>query len=138
MIRANVAITVIVGAVVSILVWKLPPPAWTPLPIAGLCLMVVGFVLWTIARFQLGKSLTVTAQAKKLITSGLYSKFRNPIYLFASSVVAGAILAIDRPWWLLIFVVFIPFQIWRGQKEAEVLEASFGDEYRRYRDTTWF
>ena len=137
MIGANILLTIVVGSVLSLLIWKLPPPAWTAVPVAGMCLMLVGFVLWTIARFQLGKSLTVTAQAKKLITSGLYSKFRNPIYLFASAVVAGAILAIDRPLWLLIFVVFIPFQIWRGRKEADVLEASFGDEYRRYRDTTW-
>jgi protein-S-isoprenylcysteine O-methyltransferase Ste14 len=137
MIGANILLTIVVGSVLSLLIWKLPPPAWTAVPIAGMCLMLLGFVLWTIARFQLGKSLTVTAQAKKLITSGLYSKFRNPIYLFASAVVAGAILAIDRPLWLLIFVVFIPFQIWRGRKEADVLEASFGDEYRRYRDTTW-
>ena len=138
MIGPNILLTIVVGSVVGLLIWKLPPPAWTATPIAGICLMAVAFVLWTIARFQLGRSLTVTAQARKLITGGLYSKFRNPIYFFASLVVAGLILALDRPPWLLIFVVFIPFQIWRGRKEAQVLEASFGDEYRRYRDTTWF
>lgn len=138
MVGPNILLTVVVGSVLGLLIWKLPPPAWTATPIAGLCLMAVSFVIWTIARFQLGKSLTVTAQARKLVTGGLYSKFRNPIYLFASLVVAGLILALDRPLWLLIFAALIPFQIWRGRKEAQVLEASFGDEYRRYRDTTWF
>jgi len=40
--------------------------------------------------------------------------------------------------WLLIFVGIIPLQVWRVKKEAQVLEATFGEEYRRYRATTWF
>jgi protein-S-isoprenylcysteine O-methyltransferase Ste14 len=138
MIGPNIVVTIVVGSVLGLLIWRFPPVAWSAVPIVGLCLMMVGFVLWTMARFQLGKSLTVTAQAKKLVTSGLYSKIRNPIYFFASTMVAGLILALGRPVWLLIFLVFIPFQIWRGRVEAKVLEESFGEEYRRYRAATWF
>ena len=105
---------------------------------AGLCLMIAGFVLWTTARFQLGSSLTVTAQAKRLVTRGLYSRLRNPIYVFGSCTIAGLILLLGRPLWLLIFAAVIPLQIWRGRKEAQVLEAKFGEEYRRYRAATWF
>jgi len=100
--------------------------------------MAAGFVLWTVAPFQLGKSLTVTAQAKQLVTRGLYSKLRNPIYVFGSCVIAGLILLLGRPVWLLVFVGLIPLQIWRGRKEAQVLEAKFGEEYRKYRAATWF
>ena len=39
---------------------------------------------------------------------------------------------------LLIFALIIPLQIWRGRKEASVLEEKFGDEYRQYRAGTWF
>src|ERR1700685_3916558 len=124
MIGPNIMLTIVVGSVLCLLIWKFPPLAWTATPITGLCLMVVGFVLWTTARFQLGKSLTVSAQAKKIVTRGLYSKIHNPIYFFASSVVAGLILALGRPVWLLIFLIFIPFQIWRGRVEAKVLEDS--------------
>jgi len=138
MILPNTALTLIVGAALGWLVWKHPPAAWTAMPIAGLCLLLAGFLLWTIARFQLGKSLTVTAQAKQLVTRGLYSKIRNPIYVFGSCVIAGLILATGRPLWLLVFVIIIPLQIWRAGKEASVLEAKFGDEYRRYREATWF
>ncbi len=105
---------------------------------AGLCLMVVGFVLWTVARFQLGSSFTATAQARQLVTRGLYSKIRNPIYIFGSCVIAGAILLLGRPIWLLIFALIIPLQLWRARRESQVLEAKFGDEYRRYRAGTWF
>ncbi len=127
-----------VGAVVGLSIWQNAPATWTPMRIAGLCLMIVGFVLWTIARFQLGASFAVTAQARKLVTKGLYSKIRNPIYVFGSFVIAGAILLFGRPVYLLIFVLVIPLQLWRAQKESAVLEAAFGEEYRKYRAGTWF
>jgi protein-S-isoprenylcysteine O-methyltransferase Ste14 len=34
--------------------------------------------------------------------------------------------------------VIAPVQVWRARKEAAVLEAKFGDEYRAYRASTWF
>jgi protein-S-isoprenylcysteine O-methyltransferase Ste14 len=138
MIGANIALTLIVGAALSSLIWRYPPEGWTVMQIVGLSLMVAGFVLWTIARFQLGSSLTVTAQAKQLVTRGLYSKIRNPIYTFGSCVIAGLILLLGRPLWLLIFVMVIPLQIWRAGKEARVLETKFGEDYRAYRAATWF
>ena len=106
--------------------------------IAGGCLIVVGFVLWAVARFQLGSSFSVTAQARQLVTHGIYSKIRNPIYVFGSCVFVGAILLFGRPIWLLVLVIIIPMQIWRAAKESAVLEAKFGEEYRRYRAGTWF
>ena len=104
---------------------------------AGLILLAFGFVLWTVARFQLGASFAVTAQARQLVTRGIYSKIRNPIYVFGSCVIAGAFLLVGHPKFLLIFVVVIPMQIWRARKEAAVLEAKFGEEYRAYRASTW-
>jgi len=100
--------------------------------------MIGGFILWTVARFELGSSLTVTAQAKQLVTRGFYSRIRNPIYFFASCTIAGLVLALGHPTWLLVFVVGIPVQIWRARKEAQVLEAKFGEAYRAYRASTWF
>jgi len=138
MIGSNILLTLVVGSGLGLLIWKQPPPVWTAMPILGLCLVLVGFILWTTARFQLGKSLTVTAQAKQLVTHGLYSKFRNPIYIFGSSVIAGFILVLGRPQWLIIFLIIIPLQVWRGRKEAQVLAASFGEDYRQYCATTWF
>lgn len=105
---------------------------------AGICLLVVGFVFWTIARFQLGASFAVQAEARQLVTRGLYSKIRNPIYVFGSWVIIGGILFSGHPIWLLIFLILIPLQIWRAGKESAVLEAAFGDQYRKYKSGTWF
>jgi protein-S-isoprenylcysteine O-methyltransferase Ste14 len=138
MIAPNIALTMIVGSAVGYILWTSPPAAWGAMQLVGLCLLIVGFVFWTVARFQLGKSLAVTAQARQLVTRGLYSKIRNPIYVFGSCVIAGLILLLGRPLWLLVFLAIIPFQIWRARKESHVLEAKFGGDYRKYRDSTWF
>ena len=138
MVGKNIALTLVVGLALAFFVLERPPTVWTPIQTVGLCLLLAGFVLWTIARFQLGNSLTVSAQAKQLITRGLYSKIRNPIYVFGSCVLVGLILLLGRPMWLLIFFVLIPLQIWRARKESQVLEAMFGEKYRKYRAATWF
>jgi protein-S-isoprenylcysteine O-methyltransferase Ste14 len=138
MIAVNIALTVIVGTALALIIHQYPPASRTPMQIVGVCLLVLGFFLWTTARFQLGKSFAVTAQAKKLVTSGLYSKIRNPIYVFGSCTIIGLILTVGRPIWLLIFVGIIPLQIWRTRKESSVLESAFGEEYHKYRASTWF
>lgn len=138
MVGRNIALTLVVGAALGYILWKHQPSIWTATQIAGICLLVAGFALWTVARFQLGNSLTVTAQAKQLVSLGLYSRIRNPIYTFGSCVIAGLILALGHPLWLLVFALIIPLQIWRARKESSVLEAKFGEQYRAYRAKTWF
>ncbi len=110
---------------------------WTAMRVAGVALMVPGFVLWGIAHVELGDSFSVRAEARQLVTRGLYSRFRSPIYLFGGIGIAGFILAIERPWFLLLFLVMIPLQIVRSRREARVLEEKFGDEYREYALHTW-
>jgi protein-S-isoprenylcysteine O-methyltransferase Ste14 len=134
----NILLTIVVGVALWATLRRFSEGSWSAMQIAGACVLLVGFVFWTVARFQLGASLTVSARAKKLVTRGLYSKIRNPIYVFGSCVIAGIILLAARPLWLLLFVLIIPLQIWRAKKESSVLESAFGDEYRSYRAKTWF
>ena len=138
MIGKHIVLTLVVGGAIGALLWQHPPMAWTALPVAGLCLIIMGFILWTVARFQLGASFAMKAEARQLVTHGLYSKIRNPIYVFGSCVMAGGILVFGKPVWLLIFLLVIPLQIWRAGKESAVLESAFGEEYRKYRAGTWF
>jgi protein-S-isoprenylcysteine O-methyltransferase Ste14 len=138
MIFKHIVLTLAVGAGVAYGYWMYAPAGWTPLRVLGLCLAVAGFVLWTVARFQLGTSFSLTARAKQLVTRGLYSKIRNPIYIFGSLFLVGYILVLGRPIWLLAFAAIVPLQLWRARKEARVLEAKFGEEYRAYRAVTWF
>jgi protein-S-isoprenylcysteine O-methyltransferase Ste14 len=73
-----------------------------------------------------------------LVTSGLYSKIRNPIYVFGAIVIAGLALFWNRPYFLWALAVLIPLQIWRARKEARILEEKFGEEHRAYRRQSWF
>ena len=117
------------------ILWKGP---WNSARYSGLAILVTGIVFFFTARFQLGKSFSVTPQARKLVTHGLYSKIRNPIYVFSSMMVLGLLLVIQKPLLFLFLAVLLVVQTWRAHKEAQVLEAKFGDGYRQYRRQTWF
>ena len=96
------------------------------------------FLLLALARVQLGQAFSVQAKATTLVTNGLYSRIRNPIYIFGGLTIAGFMLWVNLPWLLLIFVVMIPMQVWRSGVEARVLEKKFGAEYLEYKKKTWF
>jgi len=114
------------------------PGPWDWLRRAGLVLMMVGAVLFFTARIQLGNSFAIRAQARELVTTGLYSKIRNPIYVFGAVMVAGFLIIVRKPYWFLVLAVLAVAQILRSRQEARVLEARFGDRYREYRKHTWF
>ncbi len=126
------------SAMIAYLFWLHRAEPWGPMRIAGACMIVIGFLLWAVARFQLGKAFSVKAKATELVTRGLYSRIRNPIYVFGSVMIAGMLLFFLKPVGLLIFLALIPMQAIRARKESAVLEAAFGDEYRRYKAQTWF
>lgn len=106
--------------------------------IIGIGMAIFGFALWVMARIQLGESFSVTAQAKALVTTGLYSKLRHPIYFFAGIAFLGLFIAWGKLIPLLVFLGGYPMQIFRIKKEEAVLEEEFGEEYRRYQESTWF
>src|SRR5438132_2839625 len=122
--------------VISLAVFR--PGPWTTVRWAGLGIAVPAAVLLFVARWQLGKSFSVTPQARELVTHGLYSKIRNPIYVFSALMLAGILIALQRPYALLFLLVLIPVQVLRANKEAKVLEAKFGETYREYKAKTWF
>ena len=114
------------------------PGAWKAARFAGFCIAVPAAVLLFTARWQLGKSFSVTPQARELVTWGIYSKIRNPIYVFSALLLVGVLIALQYRYALLLLLVLIPIQIARAHQEAQVLEARFGEEYRNYRRGTWF
>jgi protein-S-isoprenylcysteine O-methyltransferase Ste14 len=112
--------------------------AWTPVRAAGAVIGAIGLLLLLTARIQLGRSFSVSAQARKLVTTGLYSRIRNPIYVFSAMFLGGVAIAIGHPMLLVILLVLVPVQIVRARKEEQVLTQAFGEEYVRYKARTWF
>jgi protein-S-isoprenylcysteine O-methyltransferase Ste14 len=128
----------VVGFGITIAFIEYHPASLGPLKIVGDILLISGFTLWVTARLQLGDSFSVSAHARQLVTRGLYSKIRNPIYVFGAIALCGLVLAIGKPIFLLGLLVIVPLQIKRAAVESKVLEDKFGDAYREYRLKTWF
>jgi protein-S-isoprenylcysteine O-methyltransferase Ste14 len=128
----------VIASVVLLGFIALWPGPWNIQRVIGSVLLGVGVAFLSLARFQLGRSFSVRAQAKKLVTHGLYSRIRNPIYVFGALAMAGLVLVMQRPGLWILFVVLVVMQIVRAGKESQVLEAKFGNEYRTYRSQTWF
>jgi protein-S-isoprenylcysteine O-methyltransferase Ste14 len=136
--KTNILTLVLALLVMTIVGIRFASLPWTPVRIAGVAIGLPSLALLALARIELGGSFSVRPKAQALVTHGLYSRIRNPIYVFGGLAIAGAFLYINQPLCLLIFVVLIPVQIYRARQESKVLEARFGDEYRQYKSRTWF
>lgn len=123
---------------VVILVMVAPHLQWTATRVVGAAIACVSLVLLTVARLQLGASFSIRAKAKKLVTTGLYAKIRNPIYVCGELYIIGLALLIGRWELLLVAVALIPMQVYRARREEKVLQEAFGEEYERYKAGTWF
>jgi protein-S-isoprenylcysteine O-methyltransferase Ste14 len=113
-------------------------PPWTVARIAGLAVALLSFLLLVLARIQLGRAFSVRAKATTLVTTGIYSRIRNPIYVFGGLMLAGFILWVNKPRLLLCFIILIPMQVYRIRKEERVLTEKFGSAYLDYKRQTWF
>lgn len=135
--RIVLFVVAIVEIGIVVLVARSTHLGWPPMRIVGAVLLALVLAWVAVARYQLGKSFSVTPQARRLVTNGLYARFRNPIYL-ASPVLLIALALISAKWWpVLLLIVIIPVQIVRARREAAVLHQAFGSEYERYRARTW-
>ncbi len=112
--------------------------SWTPNRIAGLAIAIPSFLLLVVARVQQGRAFSVKAKASTLVKSGLYSRIRNPIYVFGALVIAGVIFWTGKPWLFVFLGALMVMQVIRARKESRVLEEAFGEEYREYKKRTWF
>lgn len=104
----------------------------------GAAISIPAFILWMLARRQLGESFAVRAEAKKLVTHGIYSKIRNPIYIFGGLAFLGEFVALGLYIGIAALAFIHVFQYLRVKREEQVLTAAFGDEYRAYKAKTWF
>jgi len=120
--------------------WPVPiaPTAWDiPVRLAGAVITVAGIwlMLAAVVRFlREGTTPTHWEPTTKVVSAGPYRFSRNPMYVGMALFQAGAAMAGNALWPLLLVIP----AIWIIQtqviaREERYLEAKFGEEYRRYK-----
>jgi protein-S-isoprenylcysteine O-methyltransferase Ste14 len=105
----------------------LPP---SPLfPAVGAVFLAGGFVL----RLLAAREIRCTQQIETLVTSGVYARTRNPIYLAFILIMVG-LACLSRAWLSIAWVVAaILVFYWLARQEEADLVAAFGEAYEKYR-----
>ena len=107
----------------------------------GVVLLVVGFIISLIAKKQLGASWSPSIRIdseedKKIVTSGLYSIVRHPIYFGLVFILLGIdIYAADYVLWTMSVIVLVVVVI-RIEFEEKELKNRFGEKYNAYAKKT--
>jgi len=111
------------------------PELSTSLELASTVLILIGSVGAVVILSQLGRSFSVMAEARQLVTSGPYRFVRHPLYLTEEIATIGLFIQVASVWALLLLAVHIAFQMRRIHNEETVLTGSF-PEYAAYAQIT--
>ena len=115
-----------------VVVWLPQQPADIGLSLASLLFMLGGAAFSAYSISHLGRSFSIMAEGRQLITDGPYARIRHPLYLGEALSFLGLTLQYLSPLAVAIFVVQIAFQLVRMRNEEAVL-ASLFPEYESYK-----
>lgn len=96
----------------------------------GLLLAAMGISNFTKA----GTAVPTNQASSALVTNGIYSWSRNPIYLGLFSLYLGIGVAVRSPWILVLFVpIALTIRYGVIAREERYLAAQFGEAYQEYK-----
>jgi protein-S-isoprenylcysteine O-methyltransferase Ste14 len=98
-------------------------------------LVLVGTAAGIITLMRLGRSFSMMAEARRLVTSGPYRFVRHPLYLAEELAIIGLSMQFFSAAAAFVLFVQIAFQLRRMHNEEAVLEETF-PEYAAYRRRT--
>jgi diacylglycerol kinase len=97
--------------------------------------LLAGNYLCVVALLHLGRSISIMAEARKLVTGGPYAVVRHPLYLAEQIAIVGVFLQFLSWQAALILLLHFVFQVRRMINEERVLADSFA-EYGDYAERT--
>lgn len=126
-------IAAIAGTYLAVGLVMFSSPTTTSVTVVSLSLLLVffgmSFAAWAVS--YLGRSVSLIAEARRLVTGGPYRFVRHPLYLGEQVAIAGVMLQYLSPIAIFVFAVQIAFQLYRMSCEEKVLAATF-PEYADY------
>jgi len=126
--------------IVAPLEWVIRPNHLSGVQMAvGAVIAAAGLAVATLSYRALGKNFRVYAAPKRngrLITSGVYSKVRHPMYTGAILMMGGWVLFFGSLWGVPLWLAFSILYIVKSIKEERILSDHF-PEYGEYRKRTW-
>jgi len=125
--------TAVAGTYLRIaVVWLPPQTIGVALSLASIALIIGGLVISIYALLHLGRSFSLMAEARNLVTDGPYASIRHPLYLGEALSMVGLMLQYISPLAVAVVGVQLCFQLLR-MKNEELILTSMYPEYEAYR-----
>jgi protein-S-isoprenylcysteine O-methyltransferase Ste14 len=129
-------VAALAGGFLGIGIVLLPPHELSPTFNAiSAALILAGTIFSIYAIIRLGRSVSIMAEARRLVTDGPYAVIRHPLYLGEAVALLGLTLQYLSAWALLLLGLQLAFQFLRMSNEEQVLSRTF-PEYRAYMQRT--
>lgn len=105
----------------------------------GFIIGAIGVIFIITGIMTLGEYFTASINPKGLVTHGIYSKIRHPIFIGVILVYFGLEFIFQSVYGLLLVIfVLIPFYIYSAIEEEKMLSKKFKDQYTAYKKKTLF
>ncbi|UCI07290.1 methyltransferase family protein [Mesorhizobium sp. B1-1-8] len=129
-------ISALIGCFATVTLIAIPRVQTLPqLELVADLITIIGFTLCIWCLWWLGRSFSITAQARRLVTAGPYQFVRHPLYACEAILLLGIVLR--NPIWATVAVaaIVLAFQYRRMVNEEKVLRTAF-PEYSAYGQMT--
>ncbi len=104
----------------------------------GISVAVASISLLILSLVHLGASFSIKAEARALVSRGIYSRIQHPLYFFLDMLLWGIVVYLDLPWLLVIWSILLLVHVMEARREERLLRAAFGEKYDSYQSRTWF
>ena len=112
-----------------------PPVQHRGFLLLGTLLILIGNTLSVMALYSLGRAFSIMAEARQLVTTGMYRYCRHPLYFSEGIAVIGVVTLYFSPINIVVAILYVTLQYGRIREEEKILENVFPD-YKDYKGST--